>query len=359
MPENWRSFLEISGIQKPPKNNEIELSVFGRGFGECLVASCGLNEFVIVDSFINNETGNPIALDYMNAIGLSSVAIKQVVLTHWHQDHITGIAEVLRNASPNAKLVVSPIIQKEKFLKYMTIGINEKVESTAEFGKVIDFMKNNKGRIIVPGPNRLVFPYKESGVEIYALSPNDSDLIEYIDAIMMPDEQRKTSYSFPESNSLSIVMLIKFGSDGILLGGDLENTRNSNSGWKGLVSNYYHTDNKPSLIKIPHHGSSGAHNDDLWNSILNDKPLSVLTVFNKSVKLPKDDDINRIKALSQSLFIVGKRAAKNRVLEKKAKAHLPNVKITSIPTKIGLSRFRRAIDKNEWDVEIFGSAEEV
>ena len=43
------------GQQKTPDINEIELSVFGRGFGECIVISCGLNEYIVVDSFISKR----------------------------------------------------------------------------------------------------------------------------------------------------------------------------------------------------------------------------------------------------------------------------------------------------------------
>ena len=153
-------------------------------------------------------------------------------------------------------------------------------------------------------------------------------------------------------------MLIKFGTDGVLLGSDLENLTSINSGWKRLVSDYYHTYNKPSLIKIPHHGSFNAHNDDLWKNILREKPLSVLTVFNKSTKLPKDSDVDRIKNLSQSLFIVGERNMRkidDKDFEKQVKK-FPNVKIASVPTKIGLARFRRSIDECEWNIEMFGSA---
>ena len=90
--------------------------------------------------------------------------------------------------------------------------------------------------------------------------------------------------------------------------------------------------------------------------ILTDKPLSVVTIFNKS-KLPRTTDIDRIKALSQSLFIIGTHTIKNRGIEKKVKKHnLPNAKITSIPTGIGVSRFRRLIGKNEWNIELFGAA---
>jgi len=274
------------------------------------------------------------------------------------QDHITGISNILQEASHEAKLVISPIIQQEKFLEYIAIGLKEKVESTAEFGKVIDFIKKNSSRVIVPITDKIIFPYKENDIEVYTLSPNDVDLYEYIAAIMLPDERRKTSYSFPESNNLSIVMLVKFGTDGILLGSDLENAANINSGWKKLVSSYRYN-NRLSLVKIPHHGSSDAHNDDLWENILCDKPLSVVTVFNKSVPLPKNSDIDRLRALSQALFVVGEKTKKDRKLENHAKKVLHDVKIKSIPTKIGLSRFRRSIGDDEWTVETFGAVTQI
>jgi hypothetical protein len=342
-------------LKKPPSTDEIELSVFGRGYGECLVISCGSNEFVVVDSFVNKETGNPIALDYLDAMSIDATAIKQVVLTHWHQDHITGIANILQTASPDAKLVISPIIQREKFNEYMTIGVLEENESTTEFAKIMKFMVENRSRIIVPTPNRLIYPYSANDVEIFTLSPNDADLFEYINSIDLPDEQRKTIYSFPESNILSIVMLIKFGNDGVLLGSDLETTTDVNSGWKGLVNSYYHSENKPSLIKIPHHGSINAHYDDLWTMVLKDKPLSVLTVFNKGRKLPAEGDIDRIKNLSRRLFIVGDQTKRSKEIERKAKKIMKDVTIVAIPNRIGLTRFRRSANALEWRVEKFGA----
>jgi glyoxylase-like metal-dependent hydrolase (beta-lactamase superfamily II) len=149
MPENSQSFLLEPRLRKPPITHEIELSVFGKGYGECLVISCGLNEFIVVDSFINNDTGRPIALDYLEAMGIPFESIKQVVLTHWHKDHIAGITEVLQRASRDAKLVISPIIEKEKFLEYILIGKMENNSSTKEFVKIIDFMTNNIHRIII------------------------------------------------------------------------------------------------------------------------------------------------------------------------------------------------------------------
>ena len=153
MLKTWLHFLEELKSRKPLADNELEITVFGKGYGECLLVSCGSNEFIVIDSFVNNYTKRPIALDYLDAIGLDSKQIKQIVMTHWHKDHIDGISDILKVASSEAKLVISPIIKIEKFLKYIAIGINEKVESTTEFNKVLGFMKRNLRRIVIPSPN--------------------------------------------------------------------------------------------------------------------------------------------------------------------------------------------------------------
>lgn len=83
------NFLQDSTemINKPPEYNEYEVAVFGRGYGESIVLSCGNRDFIIVDSFINPDTGRPIALDYLDCMNIKYDRIKQVIITHWHDDH--------------------------------------------------------------------------------------------------------------------------------------------------------------------------------------------------------------------------------------------------------------------------------
>lgn len=86
------------------KEAEIEISIFGKGFGECIVLCVGEKDCIIVDSFLNPSTQNPIAIDYLKAIDFDCNRIKFVVLTHWHTDHISGISEILYSANPNVNL---------------------------------------------------------------------------------------------------------------------------------------------------------------------------------------------------------------------------------------------------------------
>lgn len=81
----------------PPKSDEFELSLFGPGIGECIVAHLGNNEWVIVDSCINSSSKDPIAFEYLNNIGVNPLEdVKLIVISHWHSDHIKGASNLVK-----------------------------------------------------------------------------------------------------------------------------------------------------------------------------------------------------------------------------------------------------------------------
>lgn len=354
---NGLDFLNNAQLKKKPNANEIEISVFGKGFGECIIIGCGDNEYIVVDSFINPETKNPIAVDYLNAIGVPLSAITTVVLTHWHADHIAGISNLLNLTGQETKIVLSPIINKEKFHEFINLGIKGNKNSTSEFEKVYSLIEKRGAKIIKIANNdtRIFVKNTEPKIEIFSLSPQDEDLIRFINKIII-SEDKITSCEYLEDNLLSIVLLVKFSKDGFLLGSDLENTSTDNQGWNAVVNNYSHTDVKPSVFKIPHHGSENAHNDSIWEKILDQSPLSILTVYNKGFKLPKDSDILRIVKLSKSLFVVGNKSKKDKEMEHKVRKRMPNAKVEIIPQNIGFVRYRKKInDDIPGTIETFGA----
>ena len=48
-----------------PKEEEIEVSIIGPGYGECILLHVGHNDWVVVDSCINPKTKKPAALEYL------------------------------------------------------------------------------------------------------------------------------------------------------------------------------------------------------------------------------------------------------------------------------------------------------
>ena len=130
------NFFNNSKLKIKPSLQELELSVFGRGFGECIILSCGNNDFIVVDSFVNPETNQPIALDYIKAIGLQPSAIKQVIVTHWHQDHIEGLVNMLEEIGNGVTVILNPIISKDRFNEYISVSVALSLKAVFFFSSV-------------------------------------------------------------------------------------------------------------------------------------------------------------------------------------------------------------------------------
>ena len=109
------SFLDNLHLSDQPKQGELEISVFGRGFGECIVIGCGNGDYAVIDSFQNAETKRPIALDYLEKIGVDpKTAIKEVIITHWHSDHIGMMSELIKTAN-NSQIIINPVFSNRNY----------------------------------------------------------------------------------------------------------------------------------------------------------------------------------------------------------------------------------------------------
>src|SRR5438876_12006346 len=87
------------GRHTRPREDEIEVSLFGPGFGESVVIHVGGNDWVIVDSCKNPDTKRAVALDYLEAIGVNVASdVKLIVASHWHDDHIDSLSQIYDRA---------------------------------------------------------------------------------------------------------------------------------------------------------------------------------------------------------------------------------------------------------------------
>jgi glyoxylase-like metal-dependent hydrolase (beta-lactamase superfamily II) len=98
--------------------------VFGPGIGECVVAHIGGGDWIVVDSCIDRQLGQPVALEYLKSLEVDvATRVKLVVATHWHDDHIQGIAEILM-AAKNAKFVHSAAYKFQELVRLVQLGTN-------------------------------------------------------------------------------------------------------------------------------------------------------------------------------------------------------------------------------------------
>jgi len=301
----------------PPKADELEVSLFGPGIGECVVLHLGAGEWAVVDSCLNAAGDRPIAQEYLERIGVDvATQLKSLVVTHWHDDHIRGIAQLFRSAT-SARFACSMALRCEEFFKLVVAGkavkFVDKTSGVSEFGQVLDVLEGRRGGRFRAGPDDwacgTMCLYSRSGpygVTMHALSPSAQTITDTKGQLAkrLPhfnEPIRRFHASGP--NAGSVVLLVVAGEVGLLLGGDLERGRDPLRGWQAILR----SDTRPSSLghvyKVAHHGSSNADCQGIWNDLLVNSPVAMLTPYARGVKaLPSPPDVERLKSRTARLY---------------------------------------------------------
>lgn len=267
----------------------------------CLVVHLGADEWMIVDSCVSPDHHVP-ALNYLDRIGVeTATAVKLVVATHWHDDHVRGISQIV-DRCPGAQVVWSVALQSDELIR----GVG----SRRPFGR-FDSVKTTSGveemrRIFAQvGERRIVWAvegrcrYQRGGTShchIRALSPSDRvvtraqssirDLLFADPAIVV---------GRPDRNLTAVVLWVEVGERTMLLGADLQQSPPAHSGWSTIVGANARPRGSAEVFKVPHHGSANGHHEPVWAEMLVPKPEAVVCpCANGSTKLPTEDDIERL-----------------------------------------------------------------
>jgi len=303
----------------------VELSFFGPGYGECIVINIGANDWIVVDSCVDSSTGKVAALSYLESIGVSpSESVKLIVATHWHDDHVRGLGKLFKECT-NAKFVCSTALSNKEFNQLVERNkINPTVVKNGlhEFGEVFDELcvrattkKTIQDPIKWAIADKLLWNNIGCSSEslwrcaLYSLSPSDASFTKSQSDIakILASQDPANKILLPKDinpNHISVVLHLQIGDYSILLGSDLEETGHVATGWSVIVNSTTKPDSKASIFKIPHHGSETAHSKGVWDTMLVDKPLTVMTPFvHGGVSLPKSTDVVRISGYSDNAFI--------------------------------------------------------
>jgi glyoxylase-like metal-dependent hydrolase (beta-lactamase superfamily II) len=134
--------MPLSNQKSPPSADELEVSIFGPGFGECVLIHVGEGAWLIVDSCLDRDAGKPAALAYFDEIGTDPAnSVELILATHWHDDHIAGIGQIVE-ACPQANFWCSDALRCEEFLALLELKLARrdiKFTRGAHFiGRVLD-----------------------------------------------------------------------------------------------------------------------------------------------------------------------------------------------------------------------------
>jgi hypothetical protein len=358
-----------------PDNDQLEITLIGPGKGECCIAHLGCGRWIVVDSCRSSQTNRPVALEYFEHIGVLATSVMLIVATHWHDDHIFGLATTLQ-ACTNAKFCCSSALSSKEFLATVapynkrllfagSSGVSELFEVLEELrssGRMPATRAAQDRRIIRIPPLILAHAYP---CEIWTLSPSDAQIHAFYREIgKLVPKLRETRARLPsqKTNLLSVVTLVQVGPFAALLGADLEETATAQTGWTPIVHSAARPDVKSQIFKVPHHGSENGHSPEVWASMLIPKPISITTPYNGGRKpLPSEQDKARISQLSSDFYVIapsqpGKPRKFSKAVEKTIAEQ--GIILSADEPSTGLVRLRNggSSNPNAWSVELAGDA---
>lgn len=357
----------MAEASSPPSDTEVEVSLFGPGRGEAIAVHLGFGEWMLVDSCLD-QYKRPAGLAYLETLGVCSEQIKIVVATHWHDDHIGGLAKVVQEC-PGADFVYSGALRTDEF--HALVGAYSErshMESSGvtEFAEITRIFKDRKGQSPRPAleSRRLWFrdqPGLQASVE--SLSPCDAEILRSQEALaeLLPKENsRKRAVVASQPNHASVVLSVSCGEAHALLGADLEETGNPATGWSALLDRARFS-NLASIYKVPHHGSPNAEQPRIWEEALEEQPWALLTPFVWGrVRRPDDADQERLRERTDRAYLTAapERRVRKRSLPVEKTLEEMQARPVFADPPMGQIRLRRQVGEvdDDWRVDLFGPA---
>lgn len=297
-----------------PSPEEIEITVFGPGYGEAIVAHVGDGRWLLFDTCIFKSTDRPVALEYFDRIGVTpSDQVDLVLISHWHDDHIRGATELVKQCE-KAEICISSAFSETEFKRYLsgysTAEISRLGTGVDEFMSVLNLIDEKGRRMSFGIQDKLIKEYSCNDLvhgelcQVWALSPSDFHVKQNLERLksMTPVSEKKAGRAVADKkNNNCVVALIAIGKINIILGADLEITNDERTGWEAVMGAKKQTGRTVSFFKVPHHGSKNGHHDDLWSRVLVANVDAVATPWNRGMKLPTPADLRRLRSLTANL----------------------------------------------------------
>ena len=321
----------------------------------------GFGEWVVVDSCLDPQTGEAVALRYLRELGVDvASAVKLVVATHWHDDHIKGVSQVVE-AAETAEFACSEKDHPQIFTA-MATSEESNLDNTGldEFSKVFQVLlgrRQSGQRRESVGPiwaaEGMVL-YGRKGASVTALSPSPGTqalaIRELGNFVAQKNKPQRRAVAL-SPNQRSIVLWVSAGDNSVLLGGDLEHSVNPAVGWNAVVSCERRPLGRASVFKVPHHGSENADNHAVWTEMLTERPYALIAPFASGSKpLPGPEDISRLVERTDLLYCTAppngwKPDKRDATVEKTARSVARNRR--TISGEVGQVRLRLPLTDGE------------
>lgn len=340
-----------------PGEGEIEISVFSRGYGESICIHIGDSRWIIIDS-LTEKDGTPAALKYLNSIGVTPDRVTAVLLTHWHDDHVRGAAQIV-DACTDAVIAISSVLRHDEFKAFLrrtpSAAISRTTSGVDELMSIIKCL-NQRGKSphFCMANRKILEEFNDAALSFEALSPCDNDflqMLERIAAVVVPDGVAMRLPA-PSRNDISVVTTIQVSGRMFLFGADLEVSKEG-YGWHALHGDAWRKRGRADFYKVAHHGSVTGEFPPIWEEFLRPDVMTVLTPWSRGTKLPKATDVQRIAGQTRNCFAASKvRQPKSSFAAAAVQRSLKDadIQVYREPNETGHIRFR-SHGEDQWKVD--------
>jgi hypothetical protein len=345
--------------------------LIGPGYGESIIVHLGDGDWMIVDSCIQklNEGGTQsAAVTYLRGIGVDLASqVSRVVATHWHNDHIGGLSQVVEECA-SADFCCAMALREDEFLgfaaAYAEADPSPLVRSTREIIDVLGLLEN-RGKVPTFLLRDTLVRRTDRNVSVYALSPSNERIRDFLArvAASMPalEATQRTGVGDMSPNAIAVAMFIDLGTDAVLLGADVEET--PGSAWSTIImSSEAMRGRRSSMYKVAHHGSETGECAAIWDTLLLSNPFAILTPNTRLRRpLPSAEAVERIVQRTPHAYSTARLTStaprrRDVAVERTLREH--NWKIRAAEPKAGHVRLRRSLGDptGEWCVDLRGNA---
>ena len=371
-----------------PKDDQLELSLFGPGFGEAIALHYGNQQWLLVDSCKDSRTDQPASIKYLRQLGIPlDSGVKMILITHWHDDHVAGISEIVR-ACPSATIVASAAWRTDEltelmgYFRFHSYSGNSGIEEMREILDILEERKKRRVRLNVmnvAGENTILL--RETmmidgspvSVDFSALSPSSNEVsyanLAFSKLIPVPGKREKR-IATPKHNYTSVAMWCRIGTHRLLLGADVETRADPKTGWTNILDDSQVLDRDLAkkllrtcpIFKVAHHGSKTGHDQRVWNEVLTGEPLVVMTPWNNAGQyLPTTEDLKRLSRLTPHAYITAPPARRRTKFKPSVVREILNDLTEDthiVEPSVGHIRLRCDIKQPfvDWDIALFDSA---
>ncbi|EYF03111.1 MBL fold metallo-hydrolase [Chondromyces apiculatus] len=270
----------------------LHVFVAGPGLGEGIAVALPGAGWLLIDGCTTGLDGRGLPLEAIvnRWRAPTDDPVVAMVLTHPHEDHVGGFAEVIDALSPQCIGLLSPPGFSEsgsirEKLGDPRAGRAERIRRGSERAALIAIQRwaeAQPGRQVLALHEGVTLPAGSSPVQVVARAPDEA----VARLGLLPSQ---------DANHLSVVLEIAHGTSRTVLASDLpryftNTTRPVRTGWDLVMSRYDFLGDH-AVLKVPHHGSAAAMHPDLMPQAAGTQRAWCVTPHNRA-KLPRVADLD-------------------------------------------------------------------